>query len=178
MLKQLYMSATLVFHMAVENSFIALSTFRSSLISPGVTTADGATCVIWHRFYTRHNLTEFMSRPDFRPKQSYMCKANMHQGIQTLLLNLWFSNFFWHTWPQKLKRVKAMDGIKHSHSFRLKKKKDAIAEVLQTCILSDGHQMALAGVAKRTSCCIQVYGKTKESVTHLGSCLIKNYVCL
>lgn len=89
MLKQLYMSATLVFRMAVENSFIA-STFRSSLISPGVTTADGAT-LIWHRFYTRHNLTEFMSRPDLRPKQSYMCKANMHQGIQTLLLN-----FFWH----------------------------------------------------------------------------------
>lgn len=71
-----------------------------------------------------------------------------------------------------------MDGIKHRHSFRLKKKKDAIAEVLQTCILSEVHQMALAGVAKRTSCCIQVYGKTKESVTHLGSCLIKNYVCL
>lgn len=52
MLKQLYKSATLVFHMAIENSFIALSTFRSSLISPGVATADGATCLIWHRFYT------------------------------------------------------------------------------------------------------------------------------
>lgn len=58
------------------------------------------------------------------------------------------------------------------------KKNDAIAEVLQTCILPEDHQMALAGVAKRTTCCIKVYGKAKESVTHLGSFLIKNYVCL